>query len=208
MKTALISNTGNFEIYKSSLSIILSSNIRIENANFANCLVSCLTYINGRSRVSNAICFHLVSLDLSRTDASPGALYCLLYCSFQVELFYGLQNMASVVDRRNKCNQDEQPFRDVTSARFDGVDYSSVTCRMMVMSTPPRPPSPSPTPSPRGNKFAERTSSSSSIINSILCTRPMPAVSIRQTHVIHPSNAYSRLSPRQLGHVEGKPICK
>ena len=68
--------------------------IRIENANFANCLVSYLTYINGRSRVSNAICFHLVSLDLSRTDASPGALYCLLYCSFQVELFYGLQNMA------------------------------------------------------------------------------------------------------------------
>lgn len=194
--------------YVRALSIILSSNIRIENANFANCLVSCPTYINGRSRVSNAIRFHLLSLDLSRADASPGALYCLLYRSSQVELFYGLQNTTSVVDRRNKCNQDEATIRRRDFGAFRRRRHSSATCRMMVMPTPPRPPSPSPTPPPRGNKFAGRTSSSSSIINSIPCARPMFAVPIRQTHVVHPSNAYPRLSPGQLGHVEGKPICK
>jgi len=105
--------------------------------------------------------------------------------SFQVELFYGLQDTTSVVDRRNKCNQDKATIQKRDFGAFRRRRHSSATCRMMP--TPPRPPSPSPTPPPRANKFAGRTSSSSSIINFIPCARPMLAVPIRQTHVVHPS---------------------
>lgn len=133
-----------------ALSIILSTNVRIENVNFANCLVPCLTYINSRSQYQMRY-VSIWSHWICRAPMHPSVRCAAYYTvSFQVEIFYGFQDAVSVVDRRNKCNQDEAAVRRRDFGAFRRRQHLSATCRMMVMPTPPRPPSPSPSPPYRG----------------------------------------------------------
>lgn len=70
-----------------------------------------LTYINGYGRCQIryiSIWSHWICRALTRL--SRYALV-LIIPFFQVELFYGLQDTASVAGRRNKCNQDEATIR-------------------------------------------------------------------------------------------------
>lgn len=136
----------------------------------------------------------------ARWRISPVTLYCLLYRFLHVELFYessgpdiGSRLAEQMQSRRG--NHSETWLRCVSTAstlHWLRVEWWRHRC-------PPSTPS-------RENKFAGRTSSSSS---SIPFRDTILTVPIKQTHVVHPSSGVSAfIAGTQLGHVDGKPICK